>query len=175
MIILGIDPGTTAIGYALLEVGPPTCCVHAGTIPIRAAATSERLAELHQGLGRLLKEWGPAAVALERIFFSRNQKTALAVAEARGVILLTTTLAGILTYEYTPLEMKKAITGDGAADKLQVQKMLRLSLPETRTLRAADDVFDAIGLALTCSVRERPSLRRITQNGNHKGNDVHTT
>ena len=94
-------------------------------------------------------------VALERLFFAKNVKTALEVAEARGAILLTTSLAGLSIREYTPLEVKKTVTGDGNADKKQIQKMLKLTLKEVDAIDARDDVFDAIAVALTCHFKER--------------------
>lgn len=155
MIILGIDPGTTAVGYAILDGGERSCrLLSTDLIHISAATSGERLKELSAGVDSLIKRWSPTALAIERLFFAKNRKTALAVAEARGVILLTAALAELMVYEYTPLEIKKAVTGDGGADKLQLQKMVRLSLPETADLKARDDVFDAIGAALTCYLRD---------------------
>jgi len=95
-------------------------------------------------------------VAVERLFFSRNQKTALEVAEAKGVILLTTTLAGVKSYEYTPLEIKRGVTGDGSADKKQIKKMLGLILPGEDLARYQDDILDAVAIALYCSQNTRP-------------------
>lgn len=180
MVILGIDPGTTAVGYAILDGGERSCrllsadLIHISPVVtprlsrfqrdrnevaedyyrVSAATSCERLKELSAGVDSLIKRWSPTALAIERLFFAKNQKTALAVAEARGVILLTAALAELMVYEYTPLEIKKAVTGDGGADKLQLQKMVRLSLPETADLKARDDVFDAIGAALTCYLRD---------------------
>lgn len=94
MHIIGIDPGTTSIGYAILEVEQRTPLLHkAGLITISSLVRSDRLQELHRGVQSLIQEWHPDALAIERLFFTRNQKTALEVAEARGVILLTTALA----------------------------------------------------------------------------------
>lgn len=151
MRILGIDPGTTAIGYAILErAGRVPILRAADLIPIHARANADRLQELASSLKKLLTTWSPAVLSIERLFFAKNQKTALSVAEARGVILLTTALAGLTIREYTPLEIKKMVTGDGRADKAQMKKMIHLTIPEARDLRARDDVFDAIGAALAC-------------------------
>ncbi len=156
MIILGIDPGTVSIGYALLEGDPHTSkLLKAGLIKIDSASNVGRLEELAGGIRSIIKTWRPSVLATERLFFSKNQKTALSVAEARGVILLTTHLAGLKVYEYTPLEVKKTITGDGKADKIQLKKMVQLTVPEARDLKATDDVFDAIAIALTCFFQER--------------------
>lgn len=152
MIILGIDPGTTSIGYALIEGvrREPPRLMDAGLFSISAAPRAAQLAELQDGLETLIRKWHPGTLATEKIFFAKNAKTALSVAEARGVILLTAQKAGLTLYEYTPLEAKKILTGDGRADKKQVHKMINLTLPETTALKARDDVFDAMALALAC-------------------------
>jgi len=156
VIILGIDPGTTSIGYALLRGEPqgPTL-IDAGLVKIQAEESHRRLQELHTHVMDLVKKHRPEYIAIEKLFFAKNVKTALSVAEARGSLLLTTALAGLTLSEYTPLEVKKTVTGDGRADKEQVQKMIRLSLKETEDLIARDDVFDAIAIALTCHLKTR--------------------
>ena len=106
MLILGIDPGTILIGYAVLE----TDGLHlrdCGLLKIASGARHTRLLELHEELEKLVKKWKPEAAAIEKLFFAKNVKTALEVSEARGVLLLTTALARLPTYEYTPLEVKK--------------------------------------------------------------------
>ena len=155
MIILGIDPGTTSCGYALIHAKQTPQLITAGVIPVTARGTAERLAELAYGIQRIIEIHHPQRVAIERLFFTKNIKTALSVAEARGALLLITALAGLDVYEYTPLEVKKIVTGDGNADKIQVKKMVQMTLPETRTLVARDDVFDAIAIALTCHYKEK--------------------
>lgn len=150
MIILGIDPGTTSCGYAVIETSPRLILIEAGILPVATKDVHERLRALSESVTRIIKKQQPSCVAFERLFFAKNIKTALSVAEARGALLLTTTLAGCSVYDYTPLEVKKTVTGDGSADKLQVQKMVYLTLPETQNLKARDDVFDAIAIALTC-------------------------
>ena len=150
---MGIDPGTIAVGYAVLASANGRHLLKtAGILPIRARETCARLIELHRGLKRLLDEWMPDAVGVERIFFARNAKTALAVAEARGAILLTTALAGITLYEYTPLEIKKTVTGDGRADKIQIKKMVGLVVAGAPSASSLDDVFDAIAASYCCAV-----------------------
>lgn len=159
MIILGIDPGTTAVGYALVENPRAPRALASGLLTIRADSATERLKELHQELGSLIRKWKPEVLAVEKVFFSRNVKTALEVSQARGVILLTSSLAGLRVYEYTPLEVKKIITGDGNADKMQIKKMVQLTLKEMSEVSARDDVFDAIAIALTYCFRERHLIR----------------
>ena len=155
MIILGIDPGTTAIGCAVVETAYKPRLLYAGLISIRARDPGERLRELHVGLDALIKTWHPAIASVEKLFFAANTKTAIAVAQARGVILLTAALSGISVVEYAPREIKKALTGDGSADKKQMKKMVILTLPDAAGLRASDDVFDAIASALACCFQEK--------------------
>ena len=154
MIILGIDPGTTAIGFAIVQSGRTPRLHEAGLIPIAALDASERMAELHRALTAIIKRAQPGAAVVEKLFFAKNAKTAMAVAEARGVILLTAAIARVTVYEYTPAEIKKTVAGYGSADKAAVQKMVRLTLPETRDMKARDDVFDAIAIALACGYKE---------------------
>jgi len=155
VVILGIDPGTTSIGYALLESGVQPRILDAGLIQIKKPSTEDRLVELHRELIRLIQKWHPDLASVERLFFTKNQKTALAVAQARGVILLTIRLAGIMVYEYTPLEVKKSVTGYGKTDKIGLSRMIRLTLPDASKIKARDDVFDAMAVALTCYFNER--------------------
>lgn len=156
MMILGIDPGTTAVGYAALRMarGERPCLEQAGLLAIRSREPAERLSELHHALGAVLREHRPDAVAVEKLFFAKNAKTAMAVAEARGAILLTAALQRATVYEYTPAEIKKIVTGYGSADKNAVKKMVLLTVPDAGGLRARDDVFDAIAIALACGFRE---------------------
>lgn len=155
MIILGIDPGTVSIGYALLEnQNHKPKILTAGLVKIRSRQDEERLKETYEGVKSLIENWRPRVLALERLFFSKNQKTALGVAQARGVILLTAALTGLKVYEYTPLEIKKIVSGDGRADKNQVKKILGMTLPEVKNLQAIDDVFDAIATALACHYKD---------------------
>lgn len=162
MIILGLDPGTTAAGYALIEAGRPPRLCNAGLLAVRSPESGERLAELYRSLKRLIGRWRPEAVAIEKLFFAANAKTAMAVAEARGVLVLTAVLGGTTVYEYTPAEIKKTITGQGNADKAQMRKMILLTLGEARQLPAQDDVFDAIAAALTCLFKEKGRVQTHT-------------
>lgn len=155
MIILGIDPGTTSVGYAVLDCARQhLSLLEAKLLPIHTPYADERLMDIHREIKKIIAKWKPDTVSLEKLFFSKNVKTAMAVSEARGVILLTASLAGIKVYEYTPLTIKKVVTGDGNADKTQVQKMVRLILKETADMPAQDDVFDSIASALCCFYQE---------------------
>lgn len=150
MLILGIDPGTTLIGWALIEKkGGDLTLREADAIRIPSGNdAASRLLALHQALLRIIKKTQPDAVAVEKVFFSKNQKTAMSVAEARGVILCTAALAKIPVAEYTPLEVKVASTGYGKADKRQVREMCRIIL-KLRSVPRLDDITDAMAIAIT--------------------------
>lgn len=154
MKIIGIDPGTATIGFAALEYGTKPALCEAGLLAVTSAGQPERLAEIYRSLAGIISRFKPDAIAVEKLFFARNAKTAMAVAEARGAILLTAALERVSVYEYAPAEIKNAVAGHGGADKKAVEKMILLTLPETRGMRARDDVFDAIAAALTCGLRE---------------------
>jgi len=160
MIILGIDPGTTLIGYSVLdcETRIPRL-LQADLVPLTTSLADDRLLRIHKEIKKIINKWQPHAVSVEKLFFQKNAKTAMAVSEARGVILLTALLAGIKVYEYAPLTIKKVVTGDGSADKTQVQKMVRLTLKEADDLPIQDDVFDSIASALCCLYQEGIKLK----------------
>lgn len=109
-----------------------------------------RLLELSQELEKIINQYRPDAIGLERLFFCNNVKTALAVGEARGVITLTVVRAGVPLHEYTPLEVKQALTGSGNADKTQVQKMLKLVFKMAAPPKS-DDAADALAIAYCCA------------------------
>lgn len=158
MVILGIDPGTAIVGYAAIAEDPKNgepALVDSGAIKPKTAKHSGRLKDIHERLGRLIDIHRPEAVAVEKIFFSKNIKTALSVAEARGVIILTAEERLIRVCEYTPGEVKLAVTGSGNADKRQVRQMVRLILKQSRLPRL-DDVTDAIAIAIA-ALRRRAS------------------
>ena len=157
MIILGIDPGTTSIGYAVLDCTNrrEPRILEARLLSLVSVALEDRLMTVHSEIKKIITQWHPHAASVEKLFFAKNTKTAMAVSETRGVILLTVKLAGIKVYEYAPLTIKKVVTGDGSADKAQVQKMGRLILQEASALASQDDVFDAIASALCCLYQQR--------------------
>ncbi|MCE7938417.1 crossover junction endodeoxyribonuclease RuvC [bacterium] len=152
MRVLGIDPGTATTGFGCID-GRPGAAGRVELIDhgvIRTAAGTpmpQRLAELHAGLAALIGELRPDAMAVEELFFSSNASTALTVGQARGVILLAGAQAGLPIAEYKPMQVKQALTGYGAADKRQMQDMLRLVLGLDRVPRP-DDAADAIAIAL---------------------------
>jgi len=149
MIFLGIDPGTAITGYGFIrEDGNALQAVAYGAITTPSDwALPQRLVALHRELSELVALHRPASAAVEQVFFSRNVRTALAVGQARGVILMTLAQAGVQVTEYTPLEVKQAVTGYGRADKKQIQEMVRVlvGLPE---VPKPDDVADALAVAI---------------------------
>lgn len=152
MIILGIDPGFAHVGYAVIEQhGSSVRVLDAETIKTTAQALHpDRLKTIHNELLGIIQKWKPSVASIERLFFTANQKTAIPVAEARGVILLTVALHGLTVYEYTPLQVKLAITGSGTADKKAVKKMVFLMI-EVPNRGIQDDAVDAIALAVTAA------------------------
>jgi len=130
-VVLGVDPGTAAVGLAVLRGGPSHLRVlWAGTLRTPAGLASEqRLRRLHDGVVRAIREHGPGAMAVERLLWGRNTESAMAVAQASGVIMLAAAEAGIAVEEYAPLEVKMAVTGVGNASKEDVRRSL------SRTLR----------------------------------------
>jgi crossover junction endodeoxyribonuclease RuvC len=148
-LVLGVDPGTAILGYALvLGEADRLALVACGVITTPAhQPLPERLLAIYRGLGRLVDEHHPEAGAVEELFFSRNARTALAVGQARGVVLLALAHAGLPVYEYKPLEVKRAVAGYGSADKKQVQEMVRLLLSLERAPEP-DDAADAAAVAV---------------------------
>ncbi len=106
-----------------------------------------RLEKLYRDLEKIIKEYKPDAMSVEELFFNNNAKTAINVAQARGVILVVARMNGIATYEYTPLQIKQAVTGYGRADKMQVQRMVKMIL-NTEKLPKLDDITDSMAIAI---------------------------
>lgn len=148
MRILGIDPGLATIGIGLIE-GTAQAPVALEWLTIETAPTltmAERLQEIQSDLRAYLQETKPELAVIERLYFSVNEKTALDVAQARGVILATVAETGIPLVEPTPPELKSCITGDGSADKKQMQEMVKL-LYRLDEIPTPDDAADALALA----------------------------
>lgn len=151
MIALGIDPGTRRIGYGVVNCeGGSTRYLAAGLFKIESGEDIPALEETKREIDRLITEYRPDAVAVERIFFSKNRKTAIAVAHARGVILLALKERGVLIREYTPNEVKMGVAGYGLADKKAVLKMVKMILNK-QDLAVIDDASDALALAIHCA------------------------
>ncbi len=162
MRTLGIDPGTAIMGWGVVEEmggGALRPIAHGALTTPAGTEPAHRLLLLYQGLTGLLHEYHPAAAAVEELFFSRNVTTALAVGQARGVVLLALAQADIPIYEYKPRAVKQAVAGYGAADKRQMQEMVRLTLGLDARPRP-DDAADALAIAI-CHAYTAPMLRRI--------------
>lgn len=149
MLTLGIDPGTAAMGYGLVEdSGHGLKEISFGCIKTTPKdSSSERLKILHDELIKLLIKHKPDAVAVEKIFFGVNAKTAISVGQARGVVLLAAAEGGVPIAEYTPLEVKMAATGYGKADKRQMQHMVK-TLLKMKEIPKPDDAADALAVAI---------------------------
>ncbi|MBT6068805.1 crossover junction endodeoxyribonuclease RuvC [Candidatus Peregrinibacteria bacterium] len=149
MIILGIDPGTATTGFAILKQRSDSLqLIDYGCIRTKAEKPHhERLNEIAKDLTDIINKYKPTTCAIEKLFFSKNIKTAMTVSEARGVLMQQASNAGLDIYEYTPNEVKSTVTGDGKADKLQVQKMVKVIL-NLREIPKPDDAADAIAIAL---------------------------
>lgn len=159
MIILGIDPGTALIGYGLINFEPrgqKSEAIDFGCFKTNPALSADqRLKELYVQLNKLIKKYSPQRMAVEDIFFFKNLKTAIKVSQARGVILLTAAINQIPLSEYTPLQVKQAITGYGKAGKIQVQKMIKLLL-NLKEIPKSDDAADALAIAVCCAHSNLP-------------------
>ncbi|RIK32355.1 MAG: crossover junction endodeoxyribonuclease RuvC [Anaerolineae bacterium] len=150
-LALGIDPGTATTGYGLVRLMPDRelVAVSFGIISTPKDATpSARLEMLYNDLRKLLKKFKPDTAAVEKLFFSRNVTTAIAVGQARGVVMLSLQQAEIEVFEYTPNEVKQAVAGYGSADKKQVQEMVR-ALLQLDSIPKPDDAADALAIAIT--------------------------
>jgi crossover junction endodeoxyribonuclease RuvC len=150
MRVIGIDPGLAIVGYGVLEKdGTRTAAIAYDCIRTspKGMTGPERLREIHRRCRILFETYRPDAVAVEKLFFTRNITSAMSVSEVRGVILLAAAEAGIPVTEYTPNQVKQAVTGSGKADKVQMQEMIRrlLHLPE---IPKPDDVADGLSIAL---------------------------
>ena len=149
MIILGIDPGTARIGYALLDKkeDAKVDLITYGCLELPNKKQVERLAEISRLISDLIAQYHPEILAIEKLFFTKNAKTALSVAEARGVIINTAASLNLEILEFTPLEVKVAVTGYGKAEKKEIQKMVCRLLNLEKTPQP-DDASDAIAIGL---------------------------
>ncbi len=154
--ILGIDPGTLVVGYAILdEEAGRLLAVDFGVVRApRRASIATRLFTIHRGIAEVIERHHPDVVALERVFFGRSASAALRIGEARGVALLTAALNGIPVSEYEPAVVKKSVVGSGTAPKSQVQEMVRRILGLAST-PAPQDAADALALCICHGHRRR--------------------
>ncbi len=147
--VLGIDPGTAIVGWGIVEgEGQELALVEYGTIRTPAnTPLVERISHIYEELNAILERFRPDGVGIEQLFFAKNVTTALPVAHARGVMLLAVHQRGVPLAEFTPMEIKQAVTGYGGADKHQMQQMVRLLLGLDEAPRP-DDAADAVAVAL---------------------------
>ena len=150
MIVLGIDPGLAIVGYGVISFSGnrELKLIDYGTIQTKAGTPfAERLSQIADGMDELIDRFQPDAVAFEELFFNTNIKTAIQVAQARGVAVLAAYRKLDELYEYTPLQVKQAIVGYGRAEKIQVQQMVK-TLCNLKTIPKPDDAADAVAIAI---------------------------
>lgn len=161
MVILGIDPGYAIVGFGIIR------CEQGRYIPLEYGAILTdadqdfpgRLAVIHRNMTHLFEKWHPDALSIEKLYFNSNKTTAIGVAEARGVILLSAAEHEVPVYEYTPLQVKTAVTGYGRAEKPQVMEMTRRLL-HLRQVPRPDDTADALAIAICHAHAAGTPLRR---------------
>ena len=163
MIVLGIDPGTAALGYGIVESTRGSLrSVDYGCLETSPdTAMPQRLLAVHTLLDELIALHQPDVIAVERLFFSRNAQTAFGVGQARGVVLLAAAQHGLPVREATPNEVKSAIAGYGAADKDQVQRMVQIVLSMAERPRP-DDAADALAIAVWAANSERSGAAHLS-------------
>ena len=166
MVILGVDPGYAIVGYGVVRMqGMRYQPLEYGAIVTKPEESFERRLEIiYENLSAVLEKWNPDAFSIEKLFYHSNQKTVIYVAEARGVILLAAKKAGVPIYEYTPLQVKTAVTGYGRALKPQVQEMTRRLLC-LKEIPKPDDTADALAMAICHGQAAGSALRRTMLNG----------
>lgn len=158
MKILGIDPGMAIVGYALIDADDDKIdlCTSGSIQTCKDSKDEERLLDIFNDLSQIIEMYKPDCASIEKLFFFKNQKTVIPVAEARGVILAALQKYGIPIYEYTPIEVKQVLTGYGRATKKEVESMVKVSL-NSETLPKLDDTVDAIAIAI-CHQRNLRTL-----------------
>lgn len=150
MIILGIDPGLATMGYGVINAvkGNYSVIDYGAVVTPKDCTLPQRLKQLEEGVQELIATFKPDNIAIEELFFSKNVTTGIAVSEARGVILLTAVKGlGDEVYEYTPNQIKQAVTGYGGADKMQMQHMVQ-ALLRLKSVPRPDDAADALAVAI---------------------------
>lgn len=159
MIVLGIDPGYAIIGYGVLDTNKQNMLLDYGAITTpKEDSMPIRLENIDKSLKYLFDKFKPDVVAIEELFYFKNQKTVIQVAQARGVILLACQKYCGNIYEYTPLQIKQALTGQGRAEKAQVQFMVKVILG-LNSIPKPDDAADALAVAI-CHSQSSPVLNR---------------
>jgi crossover junction endodeoxyribonuclease RuvC len=162
VITLGIDPGTALLGFGVVDSSGEPQMIDYGAVATKAdSSMPDRLSQLFDAVVSLLERYRPDVLAVEQLFFARNVTTAIAVGQARGVVLLAAARAGVKVVEYSPSEVKHAVVGYGKADKSQIQEMVRLILGLEHAPHP-DDAADALAVAL-CHA-QRASFENLTRN-----------
>ena len=164
MRVLGIDPGYAIVGWGVIEyVGNRFAPVGYGAvITEKDTPFEQRLTEIYDGVLDICRRYQPEALSIEKLYYQHNQTTVIGVAEARGVILLAAAQCGIPIYEYTPMQVKQAVTGYGKAVKKQVQEMTRVLL-HLPAVPKPDDTADALAMAITFCHTNGNQLNRYTR------------
>lgn len=177
MIILGIDPGLATMGFGVLDKdGAGNCrAVDYGVVVTPKEETLPvRLAMLEEGVNKIVDKYNPEEIALEELFFTKNITTGIAVAQARGVILLSCVKRCGKLFEYTPMQIKQALTGYGRADKQQIQQVVT-SLLRLKNIPRPDDAADALAIALCHAFTSRfGALFAVENNTRTKGKNAVT-
>jgi crossover junction endodeoxyribonuclease RuvC len=157
MKILGIDPGTATVGWGIIEddhfAGGAGCSkvLSCGIVSTKAGTPdADRLEIIFDSISAIIKKERPDFIAVEQLFFFKNQKTVMTVSQSRGAIILAVKKSNTPLFEYTPLQIKQAITGYGRADKQQIQKMVK-TLLRLKEIPKPDDAADALAIALCCA------------------------
>lgn len=159
MKILGIDPGTATMGYGIIEKeGLNLKCLEYGLIETKKnLSDAARLKEINDVLEKIFKTYHPKILAIEKIYFKKNIKTAMTVSQAKGVVMLKAAQKNISVCEFTPSQIKATVTGHGGATKMQVQKMIKLQL-KLKEIPRPDDAADALGIAICGSQKNNDNF-----------------
>ena len=160
MRILGIDPGFAITGYSIIDyIGNHFFLINSGAVTTKAGVSfPQRLTKIYDDLSIIIDTYKPDAIPVEELFFNQNTKTAINVAQARGVILIVGCKKNIATFEYTPLQVKQAVTGYGRADKIQVQKMVQ-SILKVKNLPKLDDITDSMAVGICHAHSQRFAVK----------------
>ena len=156
MLILGIDPGYAIVGYGVIDTNGMTTKAYGAIRTEAKKPIEERLSEIYDNMCELLRLFRPDHVAIEKLYFNTNEKTAINVSQARGVIILACVKCGVKVHEYTPLQVKMSVVGYGRAEKKQIMDMTKRLLSLKKTPKP-DDAADALAIAL-CHANTTGSL-----------------
>ena len=166
MRVLGIDPGYAIVGWGVVEYISNRFAPigYGAVITEKDTPFEQRLVEIYESVFDICKRYQPEALSIEKLYYQHNQTTVIGVAEARGVILLAAAQAGLPIYEYTPMQVKQAVTGYGKAVKKQVQEMTRILL-HLPAVPKPDDTADALAMAITFCHTNGNQLNRFARRG----------